>query len=128
MRGFVIGVIATAITFAVVAWLLPSIKWGDDIVNLILVSVVAGVINGFIKPAVRLMSLPLTMATLGLFGLVINAALVLLLAWLADLIGLDFTVAGFAKEALSIDAIFAAFIAGIAISIVGSAVAIVIHD
>ena len=128
MRGFVIGVVATAITFAIVAWLLPKIDWGGDIVNLVLVSIVAGVINGFIKPAVRLTSLPLTMATLGLFGLVINAALLLLLAWVADLIGIQFTVAGFAKEALTVDAVITAFIAGIAISIVGSVVAIVVHD
>jgi putative membrane protein len=128
MRAFVIGTVATAITFAVVSYLLPQIDYGGDIVNLVVLSIIAGVVNGFIKPIIKLFSLPLTMATLGLFGLVINAGLLLLIAWVASFVGIDFTVGGFAKEGLSFDAIFAAFIGGIAMSIVGSIVGIVVHD
>jgi len=127
MRGFLIGTAATAITFAVVAYFLPQIDFGDDLVSLIVLSVIAGVVNGFIKPIIKLFSLPLTMATLGLFGLVINAGLLLLIAWIASLVKVTFTVGGYPPD-FGIDAIVAAFIGGIAITIVGSIVGLVVHD
>lgn len=127
MRGFIIGTAATAITFAVVAYLLPQIDYGDNIPGLIVLAVIAGVVNGFIKPIIKLFSLPLTMATLGLFGLVINAGLLLLIAWIASLVNVEFTVGGYPPD-FGIDAIVAAFIGGIAITIVGSIVGMVVHD
>ena len=128
MRGFIIGTIATAITFAIVAYLLPQIDFGDDVVGLIIVAVIAGLVNGVIKPIIKLFSLPLTMMTFGLFGLVINAALLLLIAWVASLVGITFTVGDFPTSGLSIDALIAALIGGIAISIVGAIVGMAIHD
>jgi putative membrane protein len=125
--SFIIGTIATAITFAIVAYILPQIDYGDDLISLLILAVIAGVINGLIKPIVKLFSLPLTLATLGLFGLVINAGLLLLLAWVSDLVGITFTVGGFPPD-FSLGAITAAFIGGIAITIVGSIVGHVVHD
>jgi putative membrane protein len=127
MRGFIIGTIATAITFAIVAYLLPQIDYGDDLVGLIIVALIAGVINGVIKPVIKLFSLPLTMMTFGLFGLVINAVLLLVIAWLSSLVGITFTVGGFPPN-LSIDAFVAAIIGGIAISIVGAIVGMAVPD
>jgi putative membrane protein len=127
MRGFIVGTIATAITFAIVAFLLPQIDYGDSIPGLIVVALIAGVVNGFVKPVVKLFSLPLTIMTLGLFGLVINAILLLLIAWVASLVDVTFTVGGFPPD-LSVDAIIAAIIGGIAISIVGSVVNMAVPD
>jgi putative membrane protein len=127
MRAFIVGTIATAITFAIVAYLLPQIDYGDSIPGLIVVALIAGVVNGFVKPVVKLFSLPLTMMTLGLFGLVINAVLLLLIAWVASLLGVTFTVGGFPPD-ISVDAIIAAIIGGIAISIVGSVVNMAVPD
>jgi putative membrane protein len=127
MRGFIIATIATAITFAIVAYLLPQIDAGDSIPNLIVLSIIAGVVNGFIKPVVKALSLPLTLMTFGLFGLVINAGLLILIAWISDLVGITFTVGGFPPD-LSLDTFVAALIGGIAMTIVGSIVDLVIHD
>jgi len=128
MRGFIIGTIATAITFAIVAYLLPQIDYGDNLTGLIIVAVIAGVVNGVIKPIIKLFSLPLTMMTFGLFWLVINAGLLLLIAWVSSLVGITFTVGGFPTDGLSLDAFIAAIIGGIAISIVGAIVGMAIHD
>ena len=128
MRGFIIGTIATAITFAIVAYLLPQIDYGGNFTSLIVVSIIAGVVNGVIKPIIKLFSLPLTMMTFGLFGLVINAVLLLVIAWVASLVGITFTVGGFPTDGLSIDALIAAIIGGIAISIVGAIVGMAVHD
>ena len=125
--GFIISTIATAITFAVVSYILPAIDFGGDIVNLIVLSVIAGLVNGLIKPIIKLFSLPLTMMTLGLFGVVINAGLLLLIAWLADLVNITFTVGGFPPD-FGIAAIGAALVGAIAMSIVGAIVGLVVHD
>jgi putative membrane protein len=127
MRGFIISTIATAITFAIVAFLLPQIDYGGSIPGLIVVALIAGVVNGLIKPIVKLLSLPLTVMTLGLFGLVINAGLLLLIAWVSSLVGVTFTVGGYPPD-LSFDAFFAAIIGGIMLSIVGSLVSRVVPD
>lgn len=125
--SFIISTIATAVTFGIVAYLLPQIDYGDDLVNLLVIAVIAGVVNGLIKPIVKLFSLPLTMMTLGLFGIVINAAMLLIVAWITDLVGIDFTVGGFPPD-LGIDAIVAAIIGAIALTVVGSIVHMVIPD
>ncbi len=127
MRGFIIGTAATAITFAVVAYFLPMIKFGDNLPGLIVLAIIAGLVNGFIKPVIKILSLPLTMVSFGLFGLVINAALLLLVAWLSDLVGVKFTVGGFPPH-LTADTFVAAVIGGIAMSVVGTIVGTVVHD
>ena len=128
MRSFIIGTAATAITFAVVAYLLPQIDYGDNLPGLIVLAVIAGVVNGFIKPVIKILSLPLTMVSFGAFGLVINAALLLLIAWVADLVHVTFTVGDFPPDLLTSDTIVAALIGGIAISLVGTVVGMVVHD
>ncbi|MEX1172026.1 MAG: phage holin family protein [Chloroflexota bacterium] len=125
--GFIIGTIATAITFGIVAYLLPQISYGDDVVNLLVIAVIAGLVNGFIKPAIKMFSFPLTMMTFGLFGLVINAALLLVIAFIADIVGIPFTVGGFPPD-FGLSTIVAAFIGAIALSIVGSIVNMVVPD
>lgn len=125
--GFIIGTIATAITFAIVIYLLPQIDFGGDIVSLIILAIIAGVVNGFIKPIIKIFSFPLTMMTFGLFGIIINAALLLLIAVVADAAGVDFTVGGFPPD-FGLATIVAALIGGIAITIVGSIVNMVVHD
>ncbi|MBA2700290.1 MAG: hypothetical protein H0U58_01140, partial [Chloroflexi bacterium] len=41
--GFILGTIATAITFAIVAYVLPQIEFGGSILNLLILAVIAGV-------------------------------------------------------------------------------------
>lgn len=127
MKGFIIGTIATAITFAIVSYLLPAIDYGGDVRGLLIVSVIAGLVNGFIKPVVKILSFPLNAMTLGLFGLIVNAALLLLIAWLSDLIGVTFTIGDFPPD-FSADTIVTAIIGGIAISVVGSLVSLAVRD
>jgi putative membrane protein len=69
----------------------------------ILAALLLGLANGFIRPIAVLLTLPLTIVTLGLFILVINAAMFGLVAAILD----DFTVAGL------FSAMFGALIVGI---------------
>ena len=49
-----------------------------DVAVLVLAAVLLGVVNAFIRPLVVLLTLPLTILTLGLFLLIVNAAMILL--------------------------------------------------
>ena len=54
-----------------------------------LIGVVMGLVNAIIKPILRLLALPITIVTLGLFTFVINAAMFALVAWLMPTLELD---------------------------------------
>ena len=69
----------------------------------ILAALLLGLVNGFVRPIAFLLTLPITIVTLGLFVLVLNAAMFGLVAAMLD----DFSVAGFGS------AIFGALIVGI---------------
>ena len=91
---------------AVGLWLAEEILPGigvDNAGSLVAAALLLGVINAFIRPVLVLLTLPITVVTLGLFLLVINAAMVALVAWILP----GFHVAGFWS------ALFAALIIGI---------------
>jgi len=66
-------------------WVAAMVVPGVEVDNLwvaILVAVVLGIVNMFVKPVLILLTLPVTLLTLGLFLLVVNALMVGLAAWL----------------------------------------------
>ncbi len=81
--------ILSALAIGIAASLLPGVTVTP--VAALIVAVVLGVINLFIKPVLTLLTLPITILTLGLFSLIINALLILLVDFLVD----GFSVAGF---------------------------------
>ena len=82
--------IAYSLIIVFTAWLVPGIGV-ENFLNAMLACIVIALINTFIKPLVKLISLPVTFLTLGLFSLVINA----LLLMLAGAITPGFEVEGF---------------------------------
>jgi putative membrane protein len=128
MRGFIVGTLATALAFAILTFLLkPNIAYTGEIGGLIVLALIAGVVNGLIKPVVRLLSLPVRVATLGLFSLVINAVMLILVAWLASLLDLHFSVGGYPPK-FSIETLLWAFVGAIVLSIINTIIGHFIHD
>ena len=82
--------IISAIAIIIAAYLLPHVGV-DSFVTALILAVVLGALNLLIKPILILLTLPVTILTLGLFTLVINAALV----WIAKFIVTGFTVDNF---------------------------------
>ncbi len=75
-------------------WLAQKFVDGIDFTDtrsLVIAALLLGVVNAIVRPIVFFFTLPLTFVTLGLFLLVVNAAMLALTAWLMD----GFTVAGF---------------------------------
>ena len=77
------------------------------------------------KPIVKALSFPLTLATLGLVSFLINAAMLLLAAWIStEVLKLHFTIADF-PPTFSGDALIAAILGSIVISIVSTVLGLV---
>lgn len=72
------------------AYLLPGVHV-PSFVSAIIVAVVVGLLNTFLKPILVILTIPATILTLGLFLLVINALIIMLAGYLLD----GFTVDGF---------------------------------
>ena len=67
----------------------------DKIWPLLFVALIMGIVNSFVAPIIKLLSLPFIIVTLGLFLLLINALMLLFTEWLAGLFDIDFYVNGF---------------------------------
>ena len=101
--NLLIRVAVNAAALAVAAWLLDGIRITDRhdrALTLLGVAVVFGVINAFIAPVIKVLSLPFIILTLGLLLWVINAVMLLLTSRIADSLGLGFEVDGFGTALL----------------------------
>ena len=79
----VVWLVVTA-AIAITAGLIPSVEVNGGFFSLLGVALVFGFVNALIGPLLRLISLPLTLITFGLFALVINGALLGITAGLTD--------------------------------------------
>jgi putative membrane protein len=77
--SFIARLITTTLAVMVVSWLLPGVNI-DGVLTAILFAIVLALLNVLIKPLLILFTLPITVLTLGLFLLVINALMILLAA------------------------------------------------
>ena len=93
---FLIRLLITAAALWAAARLVPGIAYEGGWLGLVLVALVFGVLNAFIRPILGLLTCPLQILTLGLFTLVLNAVMLLLTSSVAGALGLQFSVAGFA--------------------------------
>ena len=73
-----------AAAIAITAALVPSVEVDGGVLTLLGVSMLFALVNALIGPLLRLISLPLTLVTLGLFALVVNGVLLGITAGLTD--------------------------------------------
>ncbi len=78
-----------------------AIRWVPGIVysgawwGILIVGIIFGLVNTYIRPFIKLFTLPLLILSLGLFTFVINALMLMLTSWLSGEFNLGFHVAGF---------------------------------
>jgi putative membrane protein len=75
LRALVINWILLAAAFALTAWMLSGMEVSGGVWGYIWVSALFGIVNAIIGTVVRILTIPLTVLTLGLFAIVVNAAL-----------------------------------------------------
>ncbi|HLB38152.1 MAG TPA: phage holin family protein [Gemmatimonadales bacterium] len=79
--GFLARLFITGLGLLLADLLLSGVRF-DGALSLWLAALLLGVINAFVRPLLILLTLPITLLTLGLFLLVVNGSMVMLVAWL----------------------------------------------
>ncbi len=92
---WIVGWLVSAFALWIVAQIVPGIEV-RDFGAAMLATIVIGIVNAVIGPVLKFLAFPLTVLTLGLFLLVINAALLMLAAALTP----GFRVRGFLNAVL----------------------------
>lgn len=104
MKRFLVRLLINSVAL----WLTTLIVTGVEVVSygaagdmlayvltLMLVALIFGLVNGIIGNLIRIVAFPLYILTLGLIALIVNGLLLLLVAWISDLIGFGLTVESF---------------------------------
>lgn len=90
MKNIIISLIVCTISILILNYLLPGIDV-SGVGAAIVTAIVIGIVNAIVKPLLTVLTIPITIITLGLFLLVINALMVLLVDYFVE----GFTVDGF---------------------------------
>src|SRR4051812_43290445 len=89
LRRFLVSWALLAVAVALTAGLLPGVHIDGGFGALLLIALVWGLVDGLLGPIARLLSLPITLMTFGLFALVVNGLLFALTAWITDSLHVD---------------------------------------
>jgi putative membrane protein len=127
--GIVIALIVNGLALFAAVQLVPGMKldWQESPLTLLAVAAVFAIINTFLRPIVNLLALPARLLTLGLAGIVINVAMLLLVAYVSGQLNLPFTISGWPEGPFNVDVIVTAFLGSLVISIVSTVVALVLR-
>jgi putative membrane protein len=112
----VIQILINAGALYVADFLISGITFVGEWWKFLLVALAFSLLNTYVRPILRILTLPISVITLGIFLLVINAAMLLLTSAISDQLTLGFHVDGFG----------AAFLGAIVVAIVGWILSIVI--
>lgn len=81
MTGFVLRALISAIGFWIATRWVPGIRI-DNAGTLVLAGLLLGFVNAVVRPILIILTLPITILSLGFFLLVVNTAMVALVAWM----------------------------------------------
>ncbi len=95
LKIFLIRWLINTIAIMVAVKLVPGIIYSGSWWGILIVGVIFGLVNTYIRPLIQLFMLPLLVLTLGLFTLIINALMLSFTSWLSEQFSLGFAVAGF---------------------------------
>jgi putative membrane protein len=114
MRSFIVRVLINGLALWIASWILPGLDistaaateavaktgvQGTNAIGIILaylfIGLIFGVVNAFVRPVISFLSLPITILTLGLFTIVINAAMLYLTSWISSYTPVHFTIDSF---------------------------------
>ena len=90
MVGFLLRAAITALGLWVASEILSGLVF-DSTSKLVVAAILLGIVNAIVRPLAFILTLPITVVTLGLFLLVLNAGMVALVAWVVP----GFTISGF---------------------------------
>jgi len=92
---FVLNLLINAFALWAAAKVISGITYSGPWYGLLIVALVFGVLNAFVRPLLKFLSFPLVILTLGLFIFILNAFMLWLTSAASKALDLGFTVAGF---------------------------------
>ncbi|MEJ2683982.1 MAG: phage holin family protein [Candidatus Sulfobium sp.] len=95
LKNFLIRWLINTIAIMVAVKLVPGIVYIGGWWGILIVGVIFGLVNAYIRPLIQIFTLPLLVLTLGLFTFIINAIMLGITSWLSEQFNLGFSVAGF---------------------------------
>jgi len=122
-----VKIVINAIAVVVAVLVVPQISFpaADQLLKLegswwqvLVVALILALINTYVKPILKALSFPITLLTMGLFSFILNAVLLLAVAYIAHLVDIKFTIGGFPPD-FTADSFVGALLGSIVISIVG---------
>jgi putative membrane protein len=127
MLDLITRVVINGIALVLAVQFVPDVHAPTDLQKLIPLAVVFGLVNAYLRPIVKALSLPLTLLTFGLVGLVINTAMVMVAAAISDNLHLGLSLGQWplSDATIGLDTLVAAFLVSLLISIVAAIVALV---
>jgi putative membrane protein len=113
--NFIISWIVTAVAVGAAVWIVPGItvSGANSTIAVVAIALILSLINVSLKPILQTLSIPITVLTLGIFYVIVNALLLELAAWIAG---------GIFGSGITIDGFGSAFLGSIIISIVSAIV------
>jgi putative membrane protein len=93
--GFLIRLLVNAAALWVATRLVPGVTYSGEVLPFLGVALVFGIVNAFIRPVAKLLTLPLIILTLGIFAFIVNGLMLWLTSSLSESLGLGFHVSGF---------------------------------
>ena len=93
--GILISLVVNGLALYAAVWLLEGVDFTGNFVGFIALAAIFAVVNTFIKPIIRILTLPISAITLGLFLIVVNGLMISFTAWLAGQFDIGFTVTNF---------------------------------
>jgi putative membrane protein len=121
MTDLIVKVLINAVAVWAAIQVVPQITfdYGSDWWKLAVVALILALVNSYLKPILKVLSFPITLLSLGLFSFVLNAVLLLLVAFLSTQLGLGFKIDRFPPD-FTADAFIGALLGSIVISVVST--------
>lgn len=127
MSDLIVKVLVNAAALWVAVQVVPddllSFDFGQDWWKLLAVALIFALVNSYLRPIVRLLSFPISLMTLGLVAFVINAAMLLVTAFLSDQFDLGFRVGDFPPD-FTAETLVGALVGALVISVVSTLVSL----
>jgi putative membrane protein len=101
-----------------------AFDYGNDWWKLLAVALILALVNSYVKPILKALSFPITLISLGLFSFILNALLLLLVAFVSAQLSLGFSIGGF-PPTFTADSFVGALLGSIVISIVSTVLGLV---
>lgn len=120
MKAFLLRVALNTLAIALASSIIPGVAV-DGIVPALAAGLLLGVVNAVVRPLLVILTMPITIFTLGLFILVVNGLCFWFVAWLID----GFRVAGFWSAVLG--ALVVSILSWAVTTLVGDGSVVVVH-